>query len=539
MPTLEINNLGGPLTRKNNGDINSGLARFSTSWGYDPYSKPGNLTWMEQPTSILSGSIAGVIVTMKQRSEGTDNNYVYAISDNGIIRKITVNQPAGGLETADSDSPSVIGSFAFAGNRTGGGALAFYGTPEKLYVSGDTTVAVSSFTGASSSIIGDSLTAFPRPFANFVGKLYFGNGNNIGEIDSTDTIVSTAKLSPALPVGLVVHDLDVTPSGNYLQLTTTKVNPLVVNGGSPDGITSNATDSFKFYWNGVDGGVSAFDNYSGVVLLASISQVDKDYTFSTDLTGMAVSVGKEKILSLPNTFVPKPNAVFSNGTLIGFGTNEYETSSGRFRGAIYNYGEFDKETPRGLYRLLRHNAQPYGDILNNDDVLAIPACINVSNRMYTPQRDAYPNNLVGTAKVYYSTTESSSVAGGANIAKLWRFRTAPTGVASIVAGVYETQTQLFSKKVKIGEVRVYTEPLVGGNDFVVDLIGSGGSVISGGSQRFQVATGSVVTGTDMVQFNPAMAPTYAVGVRITNSSTTGVANWTGRKLEVDYEPAGK
>ena len=114
-----------------------------------------------------------------------------------------------------------------------------------------------------------------------------------------------------------------------------------------------------------------------------------------------------------------------------------------------------------------------------------------------------------------------------------------TGTRSVLAGTYETQTQLFSKKVKIGEVRLYTEPLVGGNDFTIDLIGSGGSVIAGGSQRFQVATGSVATGTDMIQFNPAMAPTYAVGVRITNSSITGIANWTGRKLELDWEPSGR
>ena len=108
-----------------------------------------------------------------------------------------------------------------------------------------------------------------------------------------------------------------------------------------------------------------------------------------------------------------------------------------------------------------------------------------------------------------------------------------------MAGVYETQTQLFSKKSEIKEVRVYTEPLAGGNDFVVDLIGSGGSVMAGGSQRFQVATGSVATGTDMVHFNPAMAPTYALGVRITNSSVTGVANWTANKVEVDYMEGGR
>lgn len=533
METLTITNLGGPLTRKNNGDINSGLANFTNSWGYDPYSKPGNLTWLEQPTSILSGDADPLVMSMKQRSEGTDANLVYAISNTGTIRRITVNQPTGGLETADLDSPSVIGVTPFAGGRLAGGAMAFYGSPEKLFISGDTTVVVSSFTGASTSVIGNFTDTFPRPFSNFAGKLYFGNGNNIAEIDSTDTIVNTARLSPALPVGQVIHDLDVSPDGNYLQMTTSKINPQAISGGNPDGLTSNASESFKFYWNGVDGAVSALDTYSGVVLSASMSQGDKNFSFATDLLGAAVFVGKEKILSLPNSFVPKPNAVFPNGTTIGFGTNEYETSSGRFRGTIYHYGEFDKEIQSGLFRLLRQNAQI------GDDILSMPACINVSNRMYTPQRDAYPNNLVGTAKIYYSTLEAASVAGGAVTSKLWRFHTAPTGAASILAGTYETQTQLFSKKVKVGEVRVYTEPLVGGNDFVVDLIGSGGSVISGGSQRFQVATGSVATGTDMVQFNPVMAPTYAMGVRITNSSTTGVANWTARKLEIDFEPAGK
>ena len=125
------------------------------------------------------------------------------------------------------------------------------------------------------------------------------------------------------------------------------------------------------------------------------------------------------------------------------------------------------------------------------------------------------------------------------VQKLYRFYTSPTGTSSIVAGVYETQTQLFSKKVAPKEVRLYTEPLVSGNDFVVDLIGSGGSVISGGSQRFIVGTSSIATGTDMVHFNPAIAPTYAIGARITNSSITGVVNWTGTKLEIDYEPSGK
>ena len=92
---------------------------------------------------------------------------------------------------------------------------------------------------------------------------------------------------------------------------------------------------------------------------------------------------------------------------------------------------------------------------------------------------------------------------------------------------------------KVGEVRVYTNPLTTDNAFEVDLIGSGGSVLSGGSYRFVVGTSSVATGTDMVQYNPATAPTYALGVRVTNASVTGTRNWSASKIEIDVAPAGK
>ena len=141
--------------------------------------------------------------------------------------------------------------------------------------------------------------------------------------------------------------------------------------------------------------------------------------------------------------------------------------------------------------------------------------------------------------MYFSTVEGSVLSGAAYTNILWRFPTVPTAIGSVVAGVYETQTQIFSKRVKISEVRLYTEPLIGGNDFIVDLIDSGGSVLTGGSRRFIVGTSSIAANTDMVHFNPATAPTYAVGVRITNSSTTGVANWTATKLELDIVPGGK
>ena len=66
----------------------------------------------------------------------------------------------------------------------------------------------------------------PRPMVNFLGKIYFGNGANIGEIDSGETITTATKLSPALPSGLVINDLDITPNGNYLQITASRTNSL-------------------------------------------------------------------------------------------------------------------------------------------------------------------------------------------------------------------------------------------------------------------------------------------------------------------------
>ena len=525
MEPLVITNLGGPLTRKNTGDVNSGLAKFSPSWGYDPYSKPGNLTWLEQPTSILTGVI---FPAMKQRTE-SNINYIYAIGSNNNLYRVTVNSTS----NPDVDSPSVISNMGgSADTYVRGGGMTFYGSTEKIFLGGDDRVQVVNFNGSSPSVIGTMIADSPRPMVNFLGKIYFGNGANIGEIDSGETITTAAKLNPALPSGLVINDLDITPNGNYLQITASRTNSLDAIGGTPADTSSfNATDSFKFYWNGIDASYSTQETHTGVVLTANLAKGNDNYTFGYDHSGTGIFSGPEKKVSLPDVLNPMPNAVFSSGNMMGFVAPEYERSATRFRTGVFHYGQFDDETPHGLYRLARQNAS-----LANDTVVA--AAVNVSSHMYQPSQFGLITNIAGTGKIYYSTNELPSVTG-TNIQKVWRFRTVPTETNSIMAGVYETQTQLFSKKIKVPEVRIYTEPLIGGNDFVIDLIGSGRSVMAGGSQRFQVATGSVATGTDMVHFNPGMAPTYALGVRITNSSVTGVANWTVNKIEVDYDSGGK
>ena len=94
MPTLTINNFQGRLTRYLDGDINSGYAKYTTTFGNDPFTSPGNLTWFEQPTRIDSGEsvITDLIVAARPRLE-SGITYVYAIGHTGRLYKIQVNDP--------------------------------------------------------------------------------------------------------------------------------------------------------------------------------------------------------------------------------------------------------------------------------------------------------------------------------------------------------------------------------------------------------------------------------------------------------------
>lgn len=533
---LVITNFGGPLTRKIDGDINSGLAKFDTSWGYDPYSKPGNLTWFEQPTSILTLTAdSGPVVAMKSRSEGGEN-FVYAATRNTAgpqLYRIEVND--NGTSNPNFDTPSVISAFVGPSDSLFDADMVFYGSTEKIFFKGDGVVGKVNFNGSSPTSVATATGFNGNGGVVFLGKIYYANDNNIAEIDSTELVTKPSVLGPAFPTGLTVRDLDVTPDGNYLQITASRLsNQNQFHGAAIDVSSSNAVDSNKFYWNGIDAGATALESFNGLALTASEVFQDKNYGFGYDQSGAGVYLGSEKKITLSKSWSPHKNATFSVGNVLGFVVPEYEEANSRFTASLFNFGQYDEETPKGLFRLLRQPAQIRAD------VVSVPAALPVSNLLYTPSIYGYTGNIGGRAKVYYSTVEEANASPSARLHKLWRFETVPTGGSSTLAGVYETQTQLFSEKVAVKEVRLYTEPLVGGNDFMIDLIGSGGSVMAGGSQRFQITgTGSVATGTDMVHFNPAMAPTYALGVRITNSSTTGVANWTATKLEVDFEKGGK
>uniref|UniRef100_A0A6M3Y4G7 Uncharacterized protein n=1 Tax=viral metagenome TaxID=1070528 RepID=A0A6M3Y4G7_9ZZZZ len=528
MATLEINNFQGRLTRYGDGDINSGYANYRETFGNDPFTSPGNLTWFESPTQIDSAGsvITDLIMAARPRLE-SGITYVYAIGHTGRLYKIQVNDPTG--YDPDYDNPVLLATLS-AGSPTFkyGASIQFFGATEKIYIGHDKGVNSIAFNGTGEAQVAtgvDVVTNVPRPSVQFAGKIYFGNGTNILEIDSTATVTDYTKLDPGFPVGTQVRDIDVSPDGNYVQIVVSRVAQADMTVATQDTASLSSSDSYFILWNGYDAGYTSYYPYNSYSLNANESFGPFSYTTGYDLGGAAVYSEGQKILSLPDSQVPNFNSTFSTGNIFGMVVPEQNASV--MKGAVLAYGAYDMEIPAGLYRWLRLTAT------TETDVQQVPTATIVSNLFYGSSSAGYTGNKVGSAKLYFSTLETDNAPTTAY--KLYKFVTVPTGAGTPLAGVYQTQIQLFSKKAKVSEVRFYTEPLLAGTEFTIELIGSNGGVITNSGKTFTVGT-NVTAGEDYVWYNPVIAPTYAVGVRITNSGTT---NWVGTKLEIDFGDGGK
>jgi hypothetical protein len=100
--------------------------------------------------------------------------------------------------------------------------------------------------------------------------------------------------------------------------------------------------------------------------------------------------------------------------------------------------------------------------------------------------------------------------------------------------VYETQTQLFSKRVALSQIRVYCEPVVAGNAFQLDVIDVDGNPVQNGT--FTYTYGDPADKNERINFNPGNKTMYGLGIRVTN---TGSTNMTIKKIEIDYSEEGK
>lgn len=531
MATLVVDNFRGSLTPYRQGDINSGLSYSISIVGNDPFVKPGDLTWARAAEQIdPNGSvITDLIMDGKERVEN-GILYVYAIGHTGRLYKIQSNDPS--TYNPDYDNPVLLTTLtANSPTFTRGGFIDFYGATEKIYVGHDKGITSVNFDGTGEAFVGvmGSYTQnVPRPLKQFIGKLYAGNGSNLVEIDSTATVTSYGKLSPAFPSGTQVRDIDITSDGNYLQAVVTYLALPDITASSQDTTYVSSSGSFIFKWNGIDAGYTAFDTFPAFSLTANTMFGPFQYTFGYDQYEMAIFNPVQKILTASQEVSPLPNAVRSTGNMVTwmaplFFEDHLELTQGMF-------GPFDRDVGTGYWCMLGHLATA-----PETDIVQVPCQIQVSNFGQGASSNGYADNIFSNAKIYFSTLETSD---GPTTAYRF-FKWLPVNVPGIqitptLEALYDTQVQVFSRKVRIGEVRIYGEPWVSGNSFEISLLGSG-DVIANSAKTFTAGT-NLTVGDDFAWYRPDCAPTYAVGLRVINLGTT---NHTITKVEIDYGPSGK
>lgn len=521
-----------------NGNINSGRSWEQVCSGQNPFIKPGQLTWCENPVLIdpTSSVITDLIMDGKERVEN-GILYVYAIGHTGRLYKIQVNDPT--TYNPDYDHPVLLTTLTInTPTFTKGGSLVFYGTTSNIYIGHDKGVTSINFDGTGEAAVGDAnaghwVQSVPRPIKEFVGKLYVGNGPNLAEIDSTLTVTTYTKFSPGFPSNSETRDIDTSYDGTYLETVVSTLALYDLTSTAPPTSSTASATSYIFKWNGTDTGYTAFSTFPSYALSANIMFQEYQYTFGTDQFGSAIYAPTEKIISIPEAPAVLPNAVISTGNILAIMTPL------RFAGVLQAYmlmwgsSDFEVGHPLGFWSPFFFEAVP-----PETDVVTLPCVIPVSNTGYGSSSNNYTNGLFGKSKIYFSTLETSATPTTKYRFYRWSIETstlsAPAGDA-LSFGYYQTQTQLFSKKVQIKEIRIYGEPWPAGMSFQIDLMGSGNTPIAGCSRTF--TTGSNVDiGTDYIWYNPESAPTYAVGLAITN---LGTANYTINKVEIDWSHGGK
>jgi len=522
--TLTIEDFSGTLTRIPNGDLNSGFARYDTSYNYDSVSKPRVLSFSDIPSSINNGVITDVVVAGKMHVEGPII-YVYAIGDTGRLYKIQVNRPSSHNPNADIvvllaqltvDSPTF----------TKGGSLDFY--EGRIIIGHDQGATQIDFDGTGEAFIGTlgSWTHFvPRPQRQFNGSVYFGNGRNIAEMTSGLTITDYTKLDPSFPADYQVVDLDVTADGVYLVIPVSKTDMADISSEDPDINQAATTDSAIAFWNGADVGYTSLTTLPSFTITAYKTFGASQFSFGYDAFGAAILTPSEKALSFPISQSPLFGAKSSLGNAVVWAVPEY--IEGQLYATVHYYGMIDAEIASGHFR----PARLFPDV-STTDMIKVPCIIPVSNNAIGASYNGYTNNRFGVGKIYVSAIESD---GDTVTSNFYRFDLYPTGSGSTV-GVYETQTQLFSKKIQPKQVRIYLEPVTANIGFSVALIGIDGNVINGTEQIISIANGNIKLGETLAQYDPKSNATTAIGLRITNiTETTPYIH----KVEIDYVPQGK
>lgn len=523
--TIVIDNFSGVTTRIQNGQLNSGLAQRSRSFGYNPFQQPKNLTWNFQPIDITA-SLDGLLLDGKTRIE-SGVQFLYGITNTGHFVKInTSSDVITDLHTLTTGTPT----FNF------GSSLEFFNS--KIWITNDKGISRIDFDGTNETQVGtwDSsnfIQSTYHPLAEFQGKLYVGNttngtSTNIGEIDTTNLIINQNRLSPSLPIGTFIRDMDLTVDFSYLAMSVSTIPQENLAPGN-DQVNSFTGDSGIFKWNGTDQGITAGLQIPGYGVTALNFFGETPYMFMYDTFGTSVYEGAKKMLTMIAVKSPLPNATRSSGNFITWVTNSSERQN------FFFYGNLDEETPVGLYEVMFFIP---GD--ESENMNASPFMINVLGQYNS--MGATGSNTFIKGKYYFS---QQTVNGSGTVKNyLYSFKIFSAAGASDTSladngTYYLTQVQLFTRKIAVKQIRVYCQATVTGNAFNLDLWGTDieDNPIEEFSYTFAAGTNETLLqgALNRINFNPTVAPTYGIAIGLNNQ---GSVNMVIKKVEVDWAYAG-
>lgn len=557
--TIVISNFGGRLTRLLNGDLNSGFAKFDQSFGYDPFTKPMNLTWLEQPQSIAGVTTTIVAGINQMRPVNTLN----PTSNTFVVGPYTVWK----LAVGDATTDSIVGIQSALGSGDAydwGASMALFGQKGNLLIANEGVIfRAGSVVGLNNinltgvnSILTDSayMATEVHPMRNFADKLIFGNGPSIGALDGNLNVISSiftinelfinggtpqySELHPAPPANQFIWDMDVSQDNNYLLMSASTVYPERILFFPVDRTYVAPGEGQIYGWNGEDNFVTAATTIPSGTTTASETFLQQKVFFMNDEYGSAVSDGTNKIVSLPNNKSPLPNATSPNGGFVTWMCPEVTPGNTKRVASLYYYGSLDSENPTGLYRMCRYESP-----LANGFVYQVPYHDVVSNGYKTVNNSASSIVQTSVGKHYFSLFNVSPAVKNASTlgaGGLFRFNVTSTSGNQIQAGVYETQTQIFPKRIHVEQIRVYTESTVSGNGFQIDIIGQDGTPVTNGTFTYTFVAGSDITKLEgslqRINFNPNADAGYGFGIRVTN---TGTVNMVIKKIECDVGEEGR
>jgi hypothetical protein len=533
--TLVVDKFNGRLTRYRDGDINSGMANYYASYGFDCFIFSGTLFFNQAPIDITKSVITDMVMAGKVRVE-SGITYVYAIGHQRRLYKIQVNNLT--TKNPDYDTPVLLATLGNSQTFLYGGSLDFFeGSSEKIWIGHDAGVTKINFdgTGETNLIGGSWVSNVPRQQVQFLGSLFFTNGDNLAKISTSETVSTYEALSPGFPANTQARDIDLTADGRYVVATVTRNLLSDMTAVTPDTNSIASMPSLLVYWNGTDTAASSSTSFPGFALTAYQTFSKYEYLFGYQIGGAMWGTPNEVIGVSEFSYPPYPNAVAASGDFLGWYSMKW--INGQLQAVGYIYGTIDKETPVGLYQQFQMEST-----LDDGDVIRVPFLTTVSNWEPGGLTSGYtanaPFNTYGTGKSYFSTLEYD---GTTTRYGFYMYKNVNDLLGASGTGVYETQHQVFSKKIKPTEVRVYLEPpsVPAICAFSIDLIGISSGIFSsgaltGGSFTF-TSSNQLSTTSDVVKYTPQTGGTAVLGLRVSN---VGALSPLIHRVEIDYTPYG-